>query len=43
MEAPLTTRCSCLRSPHTECMQNSKIGKWYERMFEAVGPSSRLP
>ncbi|KAL4420807.1 hypothetical protein ABPG75_010463 [Micractinium tetrahymenae] len=26
-----------------DVMQNSKIGKWYERMFEAVGPSSRLP
>jgi microsomal prostaglandin-E synthase 2 len=25
-----------------DLMQNSRIGGWYARMFEAVGPSARL-
>lgn len=26
-----------------DLMQNSQIGGWYSRMFEAVGPTSRVP
>lgn len=36
-------RAVCGTDTFNDLMQNSKIGKWYERMFEAVGPSSRLP